>query len=139
MSALRVLQGRRVTLQQQSAAVQSLLNSLQQFSFVELTPDETAGPMLQEFVVIGRRQVSYDDLTGFIQDQGIFASQTISALEPEECTEVLDAVGEILLSIVNGLSSIEALRDEVSDASTEGMPPCLPHVLLALKPCDIVQ
>jgi hypothetical protein len=60
-------------------------------------------------------------------------------LEPEECTEVLDAVGKILLSIVNGLSSIEALHDEVNDASTDGMPPCLPHELLALKPRDVVQ
>ncbi|CAN5954334.1 unnamed protein product [Sphagnum jensenii] len=61
------------------------------------------------------------------------------ALEPEERTEVLYAVGEILLSIVNGLSSIEALRDKVNNASTEGMPPCLPHELLALKPRDVVQ
>jgi len=105
---------------------------------VELTPDEATVPVLQEFVVIGGRQVSYDDLTGFIQDQGIFASQTLFALEPEECTEVLYAVGEILLSIVNGLSSIEALCDEVNNASTEGMPPCLPHELLALKPHDVV-
>jgi hypothetical protein len=51
----------------------------------------------------------------------------------------LDAVGEILLSIVNGLSLIEALRDEVNDASTDGMPPCLPHELLALKPRNVVQ
>jgi hypothetical protein len=106
---------------------------------VELTPDEAAVLVLQEFVVIGGRQVSYNDLTGFIQDQGIFASQTLFALEPEERTEVLYAFGEILLSIVNGLSSIEALRNEVNNASTEGMPPCLPHELLALKPRDVVQ
>jgi hypothetical protein len=62
------LQGRRVTLQQQSAAVQSLLNSLKRFAFVELIPDEVAVPVLQEFVVIGGRQANYDDLTGFIQD-----------------------------------------------------------------------
>jgi hypothetical protein len=61
------------------------------------------------------------------------------ALEPEERTEVLYAVGEILLSIVNGLSSIKELRDEVNNASTEGMPPCLLHELLALKPHDVVQ
>jgi hypothetical protein len=62
------LQGRRVTLQQQSATVQSLLNSLQRFAFMEFTPNEAAIPILQEFVVIGGRQVSYDDLTRFIQD-----------------------------------------------------------------------
>jgi hypothetical protein len=133
------LQGRRVTLQQQTAAVQSLLDPLQRFAFVELTPDDDTIPVVQDIIVIGERQVSYADLRGFIQDQGIFTSQILDALEPEECTEVLDVVGEILLSIINGLSSVEALRDKVNDASTDGMPPCLPHELLALKPRDVVQ
>ncbi|CAN5966495.1 unnamed protein product [Sphagnum jensenii] len=121
------------------AAVQSLLDSLQRFAFVEPTPDDDTLPIVQDIVVIGERQVSYADLRGFIQDQGIFASQIFDALEPKECTEVLDAVGEILLSIVNGLSLVEALCDEVNDASTDGMPLCLPHELLALKPCDVIQ
>jgi hypothetical protein len=106
---------------------------------VELTPDDDTLPAVQDVVIIGERQVSYVDLRGFIQDQGIFTNQILDALEPKECTEVLDAVGEILLSIVNGLSSIEALCDEVNDASTDGMPPCLPHELLVLKPRDVVQ
>jgi hypothetical protein len=37
------------------------------------------------------------------------------------------------------LSSVEALRDEVNNASIDGMPPCLPHELLALKPRYVVQ
>jgi hypothetical protein len=128
-----------VTLQQQTVVVQSLLDSLQHFAFVELTPDDDTLSAVQDIVIIGERQVIYADLRGFIQDQGIFASQILDALEPEECTEVLDVVGEILLSIVNGLSSVKALRDEMNDASTDGMPPCLPHELLALKPRKIVQ
>jgi hypothetical protein len=133
------LQGRRVTLQQQTAAVQSLLDCVQRFAFVELAPADEILPAAQDVVVLGERQVSFADLTGFIQDQGIFASRTLAELDPEESTEVLNAVGEILLSIVNGLSSVEALRDEVNDASTDGMPPCLPHELLKLKPRDVVQ
>jgi hypothetical protein len=105
---------------------------------VELTSNDDTLPVVQDVVVIGERQVSYADLRGFIQDHGIFASQILDALEPEECTEVLDAIGEILLLIVNRLSSVEALRDEVNNTSTDGMPPCLPHELLALKPCDVV-
>jgi len=31
------------------------------------------------------------------------------------------------------------LHDEVNDARIDGMPPCLPHELLALKPCNVVQ
>ncbi|CAM6042671.1 unnamed protein product [Sphagnum compactum] len=50
------LQGRRVTLQQQTAAVQSLLDSLQRFAFVELTPDDDTLPAVQDVVVIGERQ-----------------------------------------------------------------------------------
>jgi hypothetical protein len=133
------LQGWWVTLQQQTAVVQSLLDSLQHFAFVELTPDDDTLPAVQDVVVIGERQVSYADLRGFIQDQGIFASQILDVLKPEECTEVLDAISEILMSIVNGLNSVEALRDEVNDASTDGMPPCLSHELLVLKPRDVVQ
>jgi len=82
------LQGRRVTLQQQTAAIQSLMDSLQRFAFVELTPDDDTLPVVHDIVVIGERQVSYADLRGFIQDQGIFTSQIFDALEPEECTEV---------------------------------------------------
>jgi hypothetical protein len=133
------LQGRQVTLQQQMAPVQSLLDSLQRFAFVELTPNDDTLPAVQDVIVIGERHVSYADLKGFIQDQGIFASQILDALEPEECIKVLDAVGEILLSIINRLSSVEALHDELNDASIDGMLPCLPHKLLALKPCDVVQ
>ncbi len=133
------LQGWRVILQQQMAAVQSLLDSLQRFAFVELIPNDDTLPVVQDVVVIGERQVSYADLRGFIQDQGIFASQILDALEPKECTEVLDAIGKILLLIVNGLSLVEALRDEVNDTSTNGMPLCLPHELLALKPRNVVQ
>jgi len=133
------LQGRRVTLQEQTVAVQSLLDSLQRFTFVELTPNDDTLSAVQDIVVIGEKQVSHADLRGFIQDQGIFASQILDALKLEECTEVQDAVGEILLSIDNGLSSVEALRDEVNDASIDGMPPCLPHELLALKPRNVVQ
>jgi len=128
-----------VTLQQQMAAVQSLLDSLQGFAFMELTPDDDTLPAMQDIDVIGERQVNYTDLRGFIQDQGIFASQILDALEPEECTEVLDAVGEILLSIVNGLSSVKVLCNEVNDTNTDGMPPHLPHELLALKPRDVIQ
>jgi hypothetical protein len=40
------LQGRRVTLQQQTAAVQSLLDSLQRFAFVELTLDDDTLPAM---------------------------------------------------------------------------------------------
>jgi hypothetical protein len=62
------LQGRWVILQQQTIAVQSLLDSLQGFAFVELTPDDDTLPAVQDVVVIGERQVSYADLRGFIQD-----------------------------------------------------------------------
>ncbi len=106
---------------------------------MELTPDDDTLPTVHDVVVIGERQVNYVDLRGFIQDQGIFASQILDALEPEECIEVLDAVGEILLSIVNGLSLVKALRDEVNDVSTDGMPPCFLHELLALKPRNVVK
>jgi hypothetical protein len=62
------LQGWRVTLQQQTTAVQSLLDSLQRFAFVELIPDDDILPTVQDVVIIGERQVSYADLRGFIQD-----------------------------------------------------------------------
>ncbi len=106
---------------------------------MEFILDDDTLPVVQDVVVIRERQVSYVDLRGLIQDQGIFASQIFDALKPEECTEILDVVDEILLSIVNGLNLVEALRDEVNDASTDGMPPCLPHELLALKPRDVIK
>jgi hypothetical protein len=106
---------------------------------MELTPDDDTLPVVQDVVVIGERQVNYANLRGFIQDQGIFANQILDALEPKECTEVLDVDGKILMSIVNGLSSVEALCDETNDTSTDGMPPCFPHELLALKPRDVIQ
>jgi len=62
------LQGRRVTLQQQTVVVQSLLDSLQRFAFVELTPNDDTLPAVQDVAVIGERQVNYADLRGFIQD-----------------------------------------------------------------------
>jgi hypothetical protein len=62
------LQGRRVTLQQQTVVVQSLLDSLQRFVFVELTPNDDTLPAVQDVAVIGERQVNYADLRGFIQD-----------------------------------------------------------------------
>jgi len=55
---------------------------------VELTPNDDTLPAVQDVVVIGERQVSYADLRGFIQDQGIFTSQILDALKLEECTKV---------------------------------------------------
>jgi len=70
-----------------------LLDSLQRFAFVEFTPDDNTLPIVQDIVVIGERQVSYADLRGFIQDQGIFTNQILDALEPKECIEVLETFG----------------------------------------------
>jgi len=48
------LQGRRVTLQQQTAAIQSLMDSLQRFAFVELTPDDDTLPVVMTSSLLGR-------------------------------------------------------------------------------------
>ncbi len=45
---------------------------------MEFTPDDDTLPAVQDVVVIGERQVSYTNLRGFIQDQGIFASQILA-------------------------------------------------------------
>jgi hypothetical protein len=46
------------------------------------------------------------------QDQGLFASQILSALDHESREEVIQVAGEILLKIISGLSSVEELATQ---------------------------
>jgi hypothetical protein len=113
------LQGRRGTLQQQTCTVHELLTTLTRFAFVKRIAEAAEADSLENMVILENWQVCHSDLVGFIQDQGVFAIRTFDGLDTEGKEEVVQAVGQILLTIVAGLSSVEAIRDDVNDANTD--------------------
>ena len=96
------LQGRRGTLQHQKCAVEELLTTLKRISFVERIAENAAPDPNEDLVVLQNWKVCHSDLVGLIQDQGVFAIQTFDALDQEAREEVVQAVGDILLTIVDG-------------------------------------
>ena len=133
------LQGRRITLQQQKSAVESLLTSLKRLAYIQPATDQLDLYTTEEVFTFEQWQVSHADLIGLIQDQGLFEARAFGELYSESTAEVLQAIGDVLLKTVANLSTIEAWRDELNQASPNLLPPYLPQELAAIKTRELVQ
>lgn len=83
-------------------------------------------------------EVSHANLIGLIKDQGLFATQSLAEMDTDSKREVLHAVGNLFLEAVCNLSKVEATRDELNQAASSILPPCLPQELVAMKTQEIV-
>ena len=88
----------------------------------------TLGPIL----TFGRFSISHDSIVDVIYDQGLFIREVYDNLDEIEQDRIIDAVGNLILSIVDGIITIQAERDSENRPSDD-MPPILPHELVKLR------
>jgi len=83
-------------------------------------------------LVFGRFSITHESVIELIYDQGLFIRETFDNLDDIEQNRVICAVGDLVLSIVDGIIAIQAERDS-NNHPTDDMPPVLPHELVKLR------
>jgi hypothetical protein len=80
----------------------------------------------------GRFSISHESVVNVIYDQGLFIREAYDNLDEIEQIRVIRAVGNLVLSIVDGVIAIQAERDS-KNFPTDDIPPVLPHELVKLR------
>ena len=86
-------------------------------------------------LVFGRFSISHESVIEVIYDQGLFIRKLYDNLNSVEQNKVICAVGNFVLSIVNGIIVIQAEKD-CQNRYTDDVPPVLPHELVKLRMRD---
>jgi hypothetical protein len=129
------LQGLSTLLNQQKTQLEGLIQSL-------LLLCEVKGPHNAEAlahidgttnVIRGSYSVALANAQAFIQDQGSFVIGTLDTLPAEDTERVVRSVASLFAGLVEGISAIVAPRDRNNDASSDSIPPVLPHDLCHLR------
>lgn len=68
----------------------------------------------------------------FLEDQGMYLRQTLQGLSDELHHKVIQSIGQLTTSIVEGIINIQAERNERNHAADD-LPPVLPHELVKLS------
>ena len=76
--------------------------------------------------------ISYDSIIDIIYDQRLFIREIYDNLDDIEQDRIVDAVGNLILSIVDGIIVIQAERDSENRPSDD-IPPVLSHELVKLR------
>jgi hypothetical protein len=80
----------------------------------------------------GRFIISHKSVIDVIYDQGLFIREIYDNLDDIEQTQIIRTIGNLILSIVDGIIAIQAERDS-GNCPTDEMPPVLPHELVKLR------
>jgi hypothetical protein len=132
------LQGRDLLISQQTALLSTLADDLSILVGVE-------GPFnLEEIEVInaagfnttyGRWSIPHSKVLEFLNDQGMYIRHTLNSLDDEQHREVIEAIGTLLVHIIEDVRSIQAERDSCNKPA-EDLPPVLPHELVKLRTAE---
>jgi hypothetical protein len=95
-------------------------------------PEDTIVVRQDPNLIFGRFSISHESVIEVIYDQGLFIRETYDSLNDIEQNRIICAVGNLILSIVDGIIAIQAERDSVNHP-TDDMPPMLPHELVKLR------
>ena len=83
----------------------------------------------------GRWSVSYERVVSFLEDLGMHSRHTLRTLSDDLHRKVIDSIGNLSLTIVEGIINIQAERNERNNA-TDDLPPVLPHELLKMSTAE---
>ena len=134
------LQGRTLLVSQQTAILAKLADDLSILVGME-------GPFDPEEILAinaanggfnstyGRWSIPHGKVLEFLNDQGMYIRHTLDSLEDEWHQKVIEAIGNLLVTIVEGIRSIQAERDGRNNAA-EDLPPVLPHELVKLRTAE---
>jgi hypothetical protein len=80
----------------------------------------------------GRWSVSYESVVLFIEGLGIYARRTLQLLPHELQHKVIQSIGQLATTIVEGIVNIQVERDAKNHAADD-IPPVLPHELVKIS------
>jgi len=95
-------------------------------------PEDTVVVRQGPDLVFRRFSISHESVIEVIYDQGLFIRETYDNLDDIEQNRIICTVGNLVLSIVDGIIAIQAERDS-ENRPTEDIPPVLPHELVKLR------
>ena len=80
----------------------------------------------------GSFSISYKSSIELIYDQGLFIRGLFDGLDDMSKCRVVRAIGTLILSIIDGVTDIQAERDS-KNLPADDIPPILPHELIKLR------
>ena len=138
---VKKLQGRRLTLGNQQFELEQLAVSLKKRVFLQ-DPGESISLVssdCSDIIVIDDWKLEKEQVLGFLQDQGIFVVQTLRQCSETDTNLLCMQTAKFLVSILQGLANITAIRDESNARLDIDHPPTLPHEIAALKPRQVAN
>jgi hypothetical protein len=83
-------------------------------------------------IIFRRFSISYESVVEVIYDQGLFIREMYGKLDDTEQTRIIQALGHLILSLVDGIIAIQAERNS-ENGPADDIPPVLPHELVKLR------
>jgi hypothetical protein len=133
---VRGVQGKRTLLSEQQSKFDELRQSLMLLTDVHVDDDnrqadnDVQGPGIQR----GRFRVANNKVAEFVEDTHLFCLEEFSKLSSECSSQLIQAVGGMMLHLVEDMGEIVALRDDSNNASDDEIPPVRPHEMVELSP-----
>lgn len=127
------LQGKTLLISQQTAILSQLADELTIMAGIDgpFNDDQIKELAAGFNTTYGRWSITHENVFLFINDQGIFIRNTFKELSSEDQDNVVNHVGKLLVTMVEGIHDIQAERDSCNHAADD-LSPVLPHELVKL-------
>ena len=83
--------------------------------------------------------MAFDDANAFIQDQGMFVTDTLAALPPKGADAILQNFSNIFAGLYSGIVAVVTIQDSRNQRSMDELPPVLPQYLAAIRPAKVTK
>ena len=134
------LQGRTLLISQQTTILVKLADDLSihvgiegPFDIEEIAAISTAVAGFNS--THGRWSIPHGKVVEFLNDQGMYIRHTLDSLDDEWHQKVVEAIGSLLVTVVERIRGIQVERDSQNNPA-EDLPPVLPHELVKLRTAE---
>ena len=134
------LQGRTLLISQQTTILAKLADDLSihvgiegPFDIEEIAAISTAVARFNS--THGRWSIPHGKVVEFLNDQGMYIRHTLDSLDDEWHQKVVEAIGSLLVTVVERIRGIQVERDSQNNPA-EDLPPVLPHELVKLRTAE---
>jgi len=138
------LQGLRTRLDEQKEEIENLVGTLTGLGSVDGPLSSNSLGMLNHVDDVSRGSYSCSLISArdFIDDQGSFAKNGMNSIPSSEAGTVERSVAGLFSGLVNGLSTVVAIRAASAAPAEPQIGPCIPSTVCKTRPsvfCDLVQ
>jgi hypothetical protein len=133
---VRGVLGKGTLLSEQQSKFDELRQSLMLLTDVHVDDDSRqAGNYVQgRGIQPGQFRVANKKVPEFVEDTHLFCMEEFSKLSSECSSQLIQAVGGMMLHLVEGMGETVAFRDDRNNASEDEILPVRPHEMVELSP-----